>query len=100
MRIGVVAQLMKVLPHLDPNYMENALQILDELSLILEGMSLKYLKDYSQTIPKLVKILMVFEACAHYALSLIWVFYMLCRRNVLRLLSTLVWRPTNKAFTC
>ncbi|XP_020591189.1 U-box domain-containing protein 30-like [Phalaenopsis equestris] len=69
--IGAVAQLVELLPHLSSECLESALQILDELSSLPEGRA--SLKDCSQTIPNLVKLLMrVSEACTQYALSILW----------------------------
>ncbi|XP_010942053.1 U-box domain-containing protein 30 [Elaeis guineensis] len=69
--VGAVSQLVELLPHLNPESLEAALQILDDLSVIPEGQ--KALKDCQQTIPNAVRILVrVSETCTQHALSLLW----------------------------
>ncbi|CAA2985049.1 U-box domain-containing protein 30-like [Olea europaea var. sylvestris] len=69
--IGAIPQLMKMLPVLSPESLELALFILDVLSSVHEGR--QALKDCSNTIPNVVKLLMrVSESCTEYALSILW----------------------------
>lgn len=69
--VGAVPQLVELLPHLNPDCLESALQILHELSSLPEG--LVALKDCPQTIPHTVKLLMrISESCTQYALSILW----------------------------
>ncbi|OWM82087.1 U-box domain-containing protein 30-like [Punica granatum] len=69
--IGVVPQLVDLLPSLDPDCLELALFILDTLSSLPEGTSA--LKDCPNTIPNMVRLLMrVSESCTQYALSILW----------------------------
>ncbi|XP_072992881.1 U-box domain-containing protein 30-like [Typha latifolia] len=68
--IGAVPQLVELLPNLNPDCLESALRILDDLASIPEGRAA--LKDCSQTIPNTVRLLMrVSEACTQYALSIL-----------------------------
>lgn len=70
-RIGAVAQLVELLPALDPECLELALFILDALSSLQEGRLA--LKDSSNTIPNMVRLLMrISESCTQYALSILW----------------------------
>ncbi|KAF3439079.1 hypothetical protein FNV43_RR17354 [Rhamnella rubrinervis] len=70
-RLGAVAQLVELLPALDPNCLELALFILDSLSSLQEGRLA--LKDCSNTIPNMVRLLMrISESCTQYALSILW----------------------------
>lgn len=69
--VGAVSQLVELLPHLNPEALEAALHILDDLSAIPEGQ--KALKDCQQTIPNAVRILVrVSETCTRHALSILW----------------------------
>lgn len=70
-RIGAVAQLVELLPALDPDCLELALFILDALSSLQEGRLA--LKDCPNTIPNMVRLLMrISESCTQYALSILW----------------------------
>ncbi|XP_048335605.2 U-box domain-containing protein 30 [Ziziphus jujuba] len=70
-RIGAVSQLVELLPALDPECLELALFILDALSSLQEGRLA--LKDCSNTIPNMVRLLMrISESCTQYALSILW----------------------------
>ncbi|KAH7520322.1 U-box domain-containing protein 30 [Ziziphus jujuba] len=70
-RIGAVSQLVELLPALDPECLELALFILDTLSSLQEGRLA--LKDCSNTIPNMVRLLMrISESCTQYALSILW----------------------------
>lgn len=69
--IGVVPQLVELLPSLDPECLESALCVLDRLSSIQEG-RLAF-KDCKHTIPNMVRLLMrVSESCTEYALAILW----------------------------
>ncbi|KAK7853195.1 U-box domain-containing protein 30 [Quercus suber] len=69
--LGAVPQLVELLPALDPDCLESALFILDALSTVQEGRLA--LKECSNTIPNMVRLLMrVSECCTQYALSILW----------------------------
>ncbi|XP_075656323.1 U-box domain-containing protein 30-like [Castanea sativa] len=69
--LGAVPQLVELLPALDPDCLELALFILDALSTVQEGRLA--LKECSNTIPNMVRLLMrVSECCTQYALSILW----------------------------
>ncbi|XP_044490970.1 U-box domain-containing protein 30-like [Mangifera indica] len=69
--IAAVPQLVDLLPSLEPECLELALSILEELSSIPEGRLA--LKDCANTIPNMVRLLMrVSESCTQYALSILW----------------------------
>lgn len=69
--IGAVSQLVQLLPGLEHECLELALSILDALASVPEG--ILALKDCSNTIPVMVKLLMrVSENCTQYALSILW----------------------------
>ncbi|KAG6472302.1 U-box domain-containing protein 30-like [Zingiber officinale] len=71
--IGAVPQLAELLsnPKWELKFIEPALQILDDLSTIPDG--LLALKDCHQIIPTAVRLLMhASEACTHHALSVLW----------------------------
>ncbi|KAJ1399634.1 Zinc finger, RING/FYVE/PHD-type [Sesbania bispinosa] len=69
--IGAVSQLVELLSGLEPDCLEMALSILDALASSPEG--ILALKDCSNTIPIMVKLLMkVSENCTQYALSILW----------------------------
>lgn len=69
--IAAVPQLIDLLPSLDPECLELALCILDELSCVPEGRLA--LKDCANTIPNMVRLLMrVSESCTQYSLSILW----------------------------
>uniref|UniRef100_A0A1D1Z335 U-box domain-containing protein n=1 Tax=Anthurium amnicola TaxID=1678845 RepID=A0A1D1Z335_9ARAE len=75
--VGAVPQLVELLPGLNPDCLEAALQILDSLSAIPEGT--QALKDCPQTIPNMVRLLMrVSEGCTQFALSILW---MVCKHS-------------------
>ncbi|KAK4421003.1 U-box domain-containing protein 30 [Sesamum alatum] len=68
--IGAIPQLLELIPILGPDCVELALFILDVLSSVPEGR--QALKDCSNTIPTLVKLLMrISESCTDYALSIL-----------------------------
>ncbi|KAK9990810.1 hypothetical protein SO802_025795 [Lithocarpus litseifolius] len=69
--LGAVPQLVELLPALDADCLESALFILDALSTVQEGRLA--LKECSNTIPNMVRLLMrVSECCTQYALSILW----------------------------
>nr|XP_043616445.1 U-box domain-containing protein 30-like [Erigeron canadensis] len=69
--IGVVPQLVELLPSLNSDCLELALFILDALSTIREGKMA--LSGCSSTIPNMVRVLMrVSENCTQHALSILW----------------------------
>ncbi|KAK7252759.1 hypothetical protein RIF29_36947 [Crotalaria pallida] len=69
--IGAVSQLVELLSGLEPDCLELALCVLDALASIPEGRVA--LKDCSNTIPIMVKLLMrISENCTQYALSILW----------------------------
>lgn len=69
--IGGVPQLVEMLPHFNSECLELALYVLQVLSSIPDGALA--LKDCSNTIPNLVKLLMkISECCTQYALSILW----------------------------
>ncbi|GAB4852379.1 U-box domain-containing protein 30 [Ancistrocladus abbreviatus] len=69
--IGAVPQLVELLPGLNPECLELALAILENLSSVHEGRLA--LKDCANTIPNVVKLLMrVSETCTQLALSILW----------------------------
>lgn len=69
--IGAVSHLVQLLPSLNSDCLESSLFILDVLSTLPEGRTA--LKDCSQTIPNLVRLLLrVTESCTQYALSILW----------------------------
>lgn len=69
--IGAVSQLVELLSGLDSDCLELALCVLDALASIPEGRVA--LKDCSNTIPIMVKLLMrISENCTQYALSILW----------------------------
>lgn len=69
--IGAVSQLVELLSGLDPDCLELALSVLDSLASIPEGRVA--LKDCSNTIPIMVRLLMrISENCTQYALSILW----------------------------
>ncbi|KAB1214927.1 U-box domain-containing protein 30 [Morella rubra] len=69
--LGAVPQLVELLPALDPDSLELALFILDALSALQEGRLA--LKECSNTIPNMVRLLMrISETCTQYALSILW----------------------------
>ncbi|KAK2985390.1 hypothetical protein RJ640_006848 [Escallonia rubra] len=69
--IGVVPQLVDMLPNLNAECLELALYILEVLSTLPEGRLA--LKDCPSTIPNVVKLLMkVSESCTQFALSILW----------------------------
>ncbi|KAE7999747.1 hypothetical protein FH972_004149 [Carpinus fangiana] len=69
--IGAVPQLVELLPALNSDSLELALFVLDALSTLQEGRLA--LKDCSNTIPNMVRLLMrVSESCTQYALSILW----------------------------
>ncbi|KAE9606826.1 hypothetical protein Lal_00025941 [Lupinus albus] len=69
--IGAVSQLVELLSGLEPDCLELALCVLDALASISEGRVA--LKDCSNTIPIMVKLLMrISENCTQYALSILW----------------------------
>lgn len=68
--IGAIPQLLGLIPVLNPECVEIALFILDALSSVPEGK--QALKDCSNTIPTMVKLLMrITECCTDYALSIL-----------------------------
>ncbi|CAA2982622.1 U-box domain-containing 30-like [Olea europaea subsp. europaea] len=68
--VGAIPQLMELLSGLNPECLEIALFILDVLSSVPEGR--QALKDCSNTIPSMVKLLMrISESCTKYALSIL-----------------------------
>ncbi|XP_073281169.1 U-box domain-containing protein 30-like [Primulina huaijiensis] len=69
--IGAVPQLIESIHFSNPECMELALFVLDALSSLLEGR--EALKDCSNTIPTMVKLLMkISENCTRHALSILW----------------------------
>ncbi|KAI3669740.1 hypothetical protein L6452_41118 [Arctium lappa] len=69
--IGVIPQLVELLPELNPDCLELALFVLDTLSTIREGKLA--LSNCSKTIPNMVRVLMrVSENCTQHALSILW----------------------------
>ncbi|CAL0331757.1 unnamed protein product [Lupinus luteus] len=69
--IGAVSQLVELLSGLEPDCLELALCVLEALASIPEGRVA--LKDCSNTIPIMVKLLMrISENCTQYALSILW----------------------------
>lgn len=69
--VGTVPQLVELLPSLNNECLELALQVLDELSAIPEGTLA--LRDCPKTIPNLVRLLMnVSEKCTRLSLSILW----------------------------
>ncbi|XP_061359058.1 U-box domain-containing protein 30-like [Gastrolobium bilobum] len=69
--IGVISQLVELFSGMGPDCLELALSILDALASIPEGRLA--LKDCSNSIPIMVKLLMrVSENCTQYALSILW----------------------------
>ncbi|KAH6763657.1 ARM repeat superfamily protein [Perilla frutescens var. hirtella] len=69
--IGAIPQLLGLIPVLNPECVEIALFVLDVLSTVPEGK--QALKDCSNTIPTMVKLLMrITECCTDYALSILW----------------------------
>ncbi|OIV94683.1 hypothetical protein TanjilG_25907 [Lupinus angustifolius] len=69
--VGAVSQLVELLSGLEPDCLELALCVLDALASIPEGRIA--LKDCSNTIPIMVKLLMrISENCTQYALSILW----------------------------
>ncbi|PIN24809.1 Ubiquitin--protein ligase [Handroanthus impetiginosus] len=69
--IGAVPQLLELIPILNADCVELAVFILDVLSSVSEGK--QALKDSSNTIPTMVKLLMrISESCTDYALSILW----------------------------
>ncbi|XP_040986769.1 U-box domain-containing protein 30-like [Juglans microcarpa x Juglans regia] len=69
--IGVVPQLVELLPTLDFDSLELALFVLDSLSTLQEGRVA--LKECSNTIPNMVRLIMrISETCTQYALSILW----------------------------
>lgn len=70
-RIGVIPQLLELIPVLNSDCVELALFVLDALSFVPEGK--QALKDCAITIPTMVKLLMrITETCTDYALSILW----------------------------
>lgn len=68
--IGAIPQLLELIPVLNQDCMELSLFILDVLSSVPEGR--QALKDCSNTIPTMVKLLMrISETCTDYALSIL-----------------------------
>lgn len=69
--IGAVSQLVELLSGMEPDCTELALCVLDALASVPEGRVA--LKDCSNTIPIMVKLLMrISENCTQYALSILW----------------------------
>ncbi|KAG8365690.1 hypothetical protein BUALT_Bualt18G0132900 [Buddleja alternifolia] len=69
--IGAIPQLIEFIPSSNTDCLELALFVLDVLSSIPEGR--QALKDCSNTIPTMVKLLMrISESCTDYALSILW----------------------------
>lgn len=69
--IGAIPQIVDLLPELNSECLQSALQILDHLSNVPEG--LLALKDCDRTIPNVVRLLMrVSESCTQSALSILW----------------------------
>lgn len=69
--VGAVPQLIEILPGLNNECLELALNILEDLSTLPEGRLA--LKDCPNTIPNLVRLLMkVSESCTQLALSILW----------------------------
>jgi len=69
--IGVIPQLVELLPGLNADCLELALSILDNLCSLQEGRTA--LKDCPKMIPNLVKLLMGHsESCCQLALSILW----------------------------
>ncbi|KZV29383.1 U-box domain-containing protein 30-like [Dorcoceras hygrometricum] len=69
--IGAVPQLVEMIHFLNPECLELALFVLDSLSSVPEGR--EALKDCSNTIPTMVKLLMrISENCTLHALSILW----------------------------
>lgn len=69
--IGAVSQLVELLSGMEPDCLELALCVLDALASVPEGRVA--LKDCSNTIPIMVKLLMrISENCTQYALSILW----------------------------
>ncbi|KAG6382417.1 hypothetical protein SASPL_157925 [Salvia splendens] len=68
--IGAIPQLLELIPVLNPECVELALFVLDVLSSVPQGQ--QALKDCSNTIPTMVKLLMrITECCTDYALSIL-----------------------------
>ncbi|XP_047948590.1 U-box domain-containing protein 30-like [Salvia hispanica] len=68
--IGAIPHLLELIPVLNPECVELALSVLDTLSSVPQGK--QALKDCSNTIPTMVKLLMrITECCTDYALSIL-----------------------------
>ncbi|KAL6538744.1 U-box domain-containing protein 30 [Orobanche gracilis] len=75
--IGAIPQLLELIPVLNPDYVELALFIIDTLTSVPEGR--QALRDCSNTIPAMVKLIMkISESCTDNALSILSAMCKLC----------------------